>query len=102
MIGMANAGHMDEVMFIEGPPDRADGCHMLDMAAPFYERKAGDRRQEMHDFFWRMYELVDMSHTAPVYWVRRRYGFSPAERWESAYSRADARPRDGAAAGEGE
>lgn len=86
MIGLANAGHMDEVQFIEGPPDRADGCHLIDMAVPFYHRKAGGHEKEMAAYFWRMYEVVDVSVTAPVYWVRRRYGFSPAARWESAYT----------------
>ncbi len=102
MIEMANAGHLDEVEFIEGPPDREDGCHLFDMAAPFYCRKFSDHRHEMAAFFWRMYEVVEVSHTAPVYWVRRRYGFSPAPRWESAYEQAAQLRSSAATDGEGE
>lgn len=69
MIGIQDCGEWT-FQFVERAPDREDGCHMVDVAAPFYERKDWEDRQR--DAFWQQYEIVEQSVTAPVVWVKRR------------------------------
>jgi hypothetical protein len=71
VIHLWDAGH-SEVMFEAGPPDREDGCHMVDAFRPLYEHKNACNITDQRALFWSLFEEVEREPLRPVIWVRER------------------------------